>query len=212
MATETPAPGPDGSPEPLLPLSMQTRMMPLGEVKRYWNNPRKKQNVQKLARSLETFGWRQPIVVDGSFVIIVGDTRYLGAEALGMSHVPVWIAADLTPEQVHAYRIADNRLAEESDWNDDLLREELELLTRLGVDDLTVTGFDESELAKILAVDDDQAGLEPVDVAQFPPHTWVLIGIPTNRYIEIAEHVEAIGLTTEVFVEVTANDQKAPRR
>lgn len=200
---------PDETPE--LPETMQTRMVPIGNVKRYWKNPRRKQNVEKVARSLEEFGWRQPIVVDREMTIVVGDTRYLAAEHNSYSHVPVWVAADLDPAKIHAYRIADNRVADEAVFDDELLRGEMELLLELGVDDLTVTGFDDKEIEKLLA-EDGSVHLEPVEVAPFPHYTWALVGIPTGRYIEIAEHIEAISLMPDVFVELTANEQKPPAK
>lgn len=195
--------------EPDVPASMQTHMVAVDQVKRYWRNPRRKQNIEKMVESLTRYGWRQPIVVDAELVIIVGDTRYLGATTKGETHVPVWIARDLTEAQVAAYRIADNRIAEETEWDDEALAEELKLLQSLGVDDLgQATGFDEKQLDKILGEAGDEANrLEPIEVEPFPPYTWVLIGIPTPRYFEIAEHIEAIS-ATDAFCEVTANDEK----
>jgi site-specific DNA-methyltransferase (adenine-specific) len=165
-----------------------------------------------MANSLREFGWRQPIVVDESNNIIVGDTRYLGAQQLGMTHVPVWPAADLPPEKVHAYRLADNRLAEESEWDDEALTAELKLLQELGISNLddmqTLTGFDQSELDQYLGGDTTGHTLEPVDVQEFPPYTWALIGVPTARYHEIAESIEAIAAHPEFFCEVTVNDDR----
>jgi ParB-like chromosome segregation protein Spo0J len=190
---------------------MRTEMRPIAEVKRYWRNPRKKQNIDKMAAALVRFGWRQPIVVDKNGTIIVGDTRYLGAMANGYTHVPVWPATDLTEAQVHAYRIADNRLAEESEWDEAFLTAELELLQTLGIERSELeeaTAFNEKELAGYLDVEEPDHTLSAMEVNPFPPFTWVLIGIPTERYYEIAEAIEQISGVPDIFAEVSANDQK----
>jgi ParB-like chromosome segregation protein Spo0J len=70
--------------------------------------------VAKVAASIKAFGWRQPIVVDAAGVIIAGHTRLLAAQSLGLKAVPVLVADDLTPAQVRAYRLADNRTAREA--------------------------------------------------------------------------------------------------
>lgn len=132
---------------------------PIGDVKPYDKNPRRNDRaVAKVRASLETFGWRQPIVVDDKGVIIVGHTRHKAALALGMERVPVHIARTLTPAQVRAYRLADNRTAEEADWDMPLLHEELAAL-RLEADvDLdalsALTAFDMPEIERLMGTDD----------------------------------------------------------
>ncbi|WP_395175063.1 ParB N-terminal domain-containing protein [Roseibium alexandrii] len=113
------------------------------KVKPYKNNPRHipQSAVDKVAASLTEFGWRQPIVVDKQGVIVVGHTRWLAAQSLGMESVPVHIARNLTAKQIKAYRIADNRVGEESAWDENVLKLELGDL-----DGLEVTGFDPAEL------------------------------------------------------------------
>lgn len=101
-------------------------MMPIKAVKPYENNPRiNKDAVAKVAASLEEFGFRQPIVVDKDNVIIVGHTRLLAAKRLKMTEVPVLIADDMTEEQAKAYRLADNKTAEFSEWDIEKLDIEL---------------------------------------------------------------------------------------
>jgi DNA modification methylase len=99
--------------------------------------------------SLQEFGWQQPIVCDSADVIVAGHTRLLGAKALGMTQVPVHVATDLTPGQVKAYRIMDNRSAQETTWDFDLLGPELFDLKAMDFD-LGLTGFEAGELDGML--------------------------------------------------------------
>jgi ParB-like chromosome segregation protein Spo0J len=85
----------------------------VSEIKPYPGNPRDNDAaVDAVAESIRTYGWRAPIVVDGDGVIICGHTRHKAARKLGLDKAPVHVARDLTPEQVRAYRIADNKTAE----------------------------------------------------------------------------------------------------
>jgi len=100
--------------------------MPIEQIKPYKKNPRKNEKaVPEVVKSLKEFGFRQPLVVDSSMVLIVGHTRLLAAKELGLAKVPVHIASTLTPAQVRAYRIADNRSHDKSEWDVTLLNEEL---------------------------------------------------------------------------------------
>jgi len=139
-------------------------MAPLDSITPYHNNPRVNSDaVASVARSIEEFGFRQPIVIDLDRVIIVGHTRYLAAKKLGLIRVPVTIANDLNENQVRAYRIADNRVAENSEWDDAKL--ELELAELMAENfDLESLGFSEKELEKLMAdeePDDDPPTPEP---------------------------------------------------
>src|SRR5262245_30981007 len=128
---------------------MKVELWPISRVKHYENNPRLNDDaVAAVAASIGEFGFRQPIVADVAGVIICGHTRYKAALKLGLKKVPVHIAKDLTPEQIKAYRIADNKTAELSDWNYDLLPVELAELQAVDYD-LSLLGFDAAELAKL---------------------------------------------------------------
>lgn len=134
---------------------MKVQQAKISEVKRYSRNPRNNEGaIEKCMASISEFGWRQPIVVDSNMVIIVGDTRYQSAERLGEEYVPIHVADGLTPEQVKAYRLADNRVGEEADWDNSLLVLELGDLSAAGVD-LSLTGFDEDELSDLLELDEE---------------------------------------------------------
>ena len=121
---------------------MKVQYVPIGQVKPYENNPRKnKAAVDYVANSIKEFGWRQPIVTDKDFVIIVGHTRLQAAKKLKLKEVPVLVADDMTEEQAKAYRLADNKTAEFAEWDFDLLNDEL-----LNLDmDMTLFGFEDSE-------------------------------------------------------------------
>jgi len=122
----------------------------IDRVRPYEKNPRRNDKaVQAVADSIREFGFRQPIVVDGDGIIVVGHTRYKAAVKLGLKTVPVHVAADLTPQQARAYRLADNRTAENAEWDVDLLPIELGELRDEGFD-LKLAGFSDKELAEYL--------------------------------------------------------------
>jgi hypothetical protein len=120
----------------------------IDRVTPYRKNPRHHSDasVAKIASSIVAFGWRQPIVVDDKGVVILGTGRLLAAEKLALAQVPVHQAASLTVSQVKALRIADNRVAQESSWDFNLLNQEIEDLTQLGFE-LEWTGLDPDELS-----------------------------------------------------------------
>ena len=103
--------------------------MKIADIIPYDKNPRLNDGaVEAVANSIKEFGWRAPIVVDKDMVIICGHTRLKAAIQLGLEEVPVHIADNLTPEQVQAYRIADNRTGEIAEWDYSLLPVELKEL------------------------------------------------------------------------------------
>lgn len=105
---------------------MKITKMELEKLKPYEKNPRiNAEAVPHVAKSIQEFGFQQPIVVDKDYTIIVGHTRYLAAKSLELKFVPVVIASDLSPEKVKAYRLMDNRTHERSEWNETLLIQEV---------------------------------------------------------------------------------------
>ncbi len=159
---------------------MQIEMRPIESITPYPNNPRKNDTgIDAVAASLKEYGWRQPIVVDEAGVIIVGHTRHKAAQKLGMNEVPVHVATGLTPEQIKAYRIADNQTSTLSTWDDDKLTQELMDLQKQGYD-LDLTGFDDDRVQEILHGGIEQPGdpdavPEPPDKAITQPgDLWIL--------------------------------------
>jgi DNA modification methylase len=153
----------------------------------YARNSRKipQKAIDKVAASIQEFGFRQAIVVDKDGVIICGHTRLLAAKKLGLLEVPVHVAENLTPAQVKAYRLMDNRSHQETDWDLDLLGLELEDLKGLDFD-LALTGFNERELEELLVDPDaiDNANAVP-DVPNTPvsrPGDLWLLGSAPNQH------------------------------
>lgn len=105
----------------------------------YHNNPRNNENaVDAVAASIKEFGFKVPIVIDTEGVIIAGHTRHKAAQKIGMKKVPCIIADDLTPEQIKAFRVADNKVSEFATWDFEKLEEELAALSL----DMSIFGFD----------------------------------------------------------------------
>jgi DNA modification methylase len=129
---------------------MHVEMRPIYSIHPYDNNPRLNDAaVDAVAASIREFGFRQPIVVDAEGLIVCGHTRYKAALRLGLETVPVHVATDLTPEQIKAYRLADNQTAGLSDWDYDLLPVELAQLKEMDYD-LGPIGFSDEELRRLL--------------------------------------------------------------
>lgn len=123
----------------------------LDDLKVYGNNPRINDNAIKyVTNSIKKFGFLVPIVIDKNNVIVCGHTRYLASKELNLKNVPCIRAESLTDKQVKAFRIADNKIHEKSNWDNDLLKEELTELQDFGFD-LEDLGFLNFELDYILS-------------------------------------------------------------
>lgn len=119
---------------------MNIQMLKLSDIKPYENNPRKNNEAVKyVAQSIKEFGFKVPIVIDKNNVIIAGHTRYKAAKRLKIKEVTTIIADDLTDEQVKAFRLADNKVAEKSEWDFDLLPLEINNIVNI---DMGAFGFD----------------------------------------------------------------------
>jgi len=148
-------------------IELQIEWWPIDKVRPYEHNPRKipQRAIDKVASSIKEFGWRQPIVVDQAGVIVAGTVRYLASRKLDLEKVPVHLATGLTPEQVRAYRLMDNRSNAETDWDLDLLKLEITELDALDFN-LKFTGFEPREIDEFL-VNSDPAADEAAN--QAPP-------------------------------------------
>lgn len=126
------------------------------ELKPYPKNARthSPKQIHQIAKSIKTFGFTNPVLIDKDNCILAGHGRVEAAKMAGLTEVPVVQISHLTPAQKKAYIVADNRLAELAGWDKDLLRVELEELQAIDCDfDLTVTGFDTADIDVILQPD-----------------------------------------------------------
>ncbi len=144
---------------------MKVQIVDINKVVPYATNPRNNESaIDGVVASLKEFGWKQPIVVDKDYVIIVGHTRYQASRRLEYTQVPIIIADDLSEKQAKAYRIADNRLNQNATWDNDLLKLELDDLPQELIE---LTGFDESEMEFLTdgweSNHERIEGIEPID-------------------------------------------------
>lgn len=124
---------------------MDIKYIATGVLIPYEKNPRKNDKaVQYVAESIKQFGFKIPIVIDGHMTVICGHTRLKAAKKLGLETVPCIVADDLTEEQIKAFRLADNKVAEKAEWDFDLLDEEIENILDLDMGDF---GFEFDEAA-----------------------------------------------------------------
>ena len=159
---------------------MKIEMWDIDRPKDYPKNPRKStaQAIAKVGSSIKTFGWRQPVVVDKNDVIIIGHLRRAAGKSVGETQCPVHVADNLSPEKCRALRLADNRVARESDWNIDLLTAEFADLKAMDFD-LGQTGFDLAEIDRLLEpaeglTDPDEAPPMPEIATTRPGDLWLL--------------------------------------
>jgi DNA modification methylase len=133
--------------------------------------------IKKLAAIISEFGFNCPVLLEPDGTIVAGHGRVMAAKSLGLVDVPTIDVGHLTPQQRRAYRLADNRIALESKWNEDLLAKELSALSADGALDLSLTGFDDVEVEKLLAdaMGTGRRGADPDKPAAEPPPA------PTSR-------------------------------
>ena len=112
----------------------------VGDLIPYEKNPRKNAKAVKyVANSIENFGFKQPIVIDRDNVVVCGHTRLMATKRLGIEEVPCIVADDLTDEQIKAFRLADNKVSEQAEWDIGLLNKELDDILNIDMGDF---GFD----------------------------------------------------------------------
>lgn len=135
---------------------------PIEKLIEYARNPRKNDHaVDDMAANIKEFGFRVPIVAKSDGLVVDGHLRLKGAKKLGMKIVPVMLADDLSDAQIKAFRLAVNKMAEKAEWDDDLLKIELQEIKDLGFDDMEVMGFE--DLEGILGAEIEESGLPWLD-------------------------------------------------
>ena len=146
------------------------------DIKPYEKNPRKNDEAVKyVAESIKEFGFKVPIVIDDNNIIVAGHTRWKAAKKLGISECPCIVASDLTDEQIKAFRLADNKVAEKAEWDFDLLAIELDDIVDL---DMEVFGFEDMTVEEEPEVVEDDFDAElpeepkakPGDIYQLGRH------------------------------------------
>jgi site-specific DNA-methyltransferase (adenine-specific) len=132
---------------------MEIYEISINDLKPYENNPRINDDaIDKVAESIKEFGWKVPVVIDQNNIIVAGHTRLKAAQKLGLDKVPCIIADDLTPEQVKAFRLADNKTAEFAAWDFEKLAEELGEITEI---DMAQFGFEEIQAEEGEIIEDE---------------------------------------------------------
>ena len=136
---------------------MQIEMKKLSEITPYEKNPRKNDDAVKyVQKSIEEFGFKVPIVIDKDGIIVAGHTRYKAAKKLKLKEVPCITADDLSPEQVKAFRLADNKVGEMAEWDFDLLDEEMAGILNIDMEDFGFA-FDIEEIDEIVEDEFDES-------------------------------------------------------
>lgn len=130
---------------------------PISEIIPYEKNPRINDNaVPAVMKSIEEFGFKVPIVIDKNGTIVTGHTRLKAAKKLGMKTVPCIVADDLTPEQIKAFRLADNKVAEAAEWDMELLNEELDGIVDIDMSDFNFSDITDSPSSEDVVEDDGE--------------------------------------------------------
>lgn len=134
----------------------EMQLVPLEKLVPYANNARthSAEQINKLRSSLREFGFINPVIIDRDYGVIAGHGRILAAKEEGIREIPCVFADHLTEAQKKAYIIADNRMAMDAGWDEELLRVEIEALQAEAFD-LSLTGFDEKELSDLFKDDAD---------------------------------------------------------
>ena len=191
------------------------------ELKPYPNNPRKSMaTTMKVKKSIKEFGFKQPIVLDKDNVIIVGHSRFYAAKELGLKKVPCVVAVDLNPTQIRAYRIADNRISQDAEWDVDLLTVELKQLN-ISNFDFSQTGFSKEELESLTidpleetksltAITEESANVQPAEfheanIADNQDEEWVNLHF-TMKFIDGKMVFEKLTNVKDKFKLTTASD------
>lgn len=176
---------------------MTIKEIKITDIKPYENNPRINDGaVDFVAASIREFGFKIPIVIDSDNVIIAGHTRLKAAKQLGLDMIPCIIADDLTPEQIKAFRVADNKTSELAEWDFNALAKELSELDL----DMAQFGFDMEEFS--LDGLSEEFNLADGDKGEFQQITFTL----QNEQAELIKHaLDIVEDCTETFGNTNKN-------
>ena len=180
---------------------MKINQWKIEKVKPYPNNPRSNdQAVDVTAKSIQEYGWQQPIVVDTNGVVIARHTRLKAAKQLKLKEVPVVVAEGLTDEQVRGYRIMDNKSGEAAEWEMDLLNLEIQELVDMDFD-IDLTGFslddfdfDDDEEEKEEEEEDSEVDMDEMDGDMF-----IKLGYSFEEYQDLQDKLSTLSETPEII-------------
>lgn len=165
------------------------------ELKAYENNPRNNDNaVEAVANSIREFGFKVPVIIDSSGVIVAGHTRVRAAEMLGQKTIPCVIADDLTQEQIKAFRIADNKTAELAAWDMAKLEQELQEITNIDMSAFGFTDEQEEEAEK------DTTYTDKVQIPQYEitgEQVTLADCLKEEKANELAEEIQQANITPQ---------------
>jgi ParB-like nuclease domain len=186
---------------------MNVETVPIGSVRPDPANRRRHgtRNLEAIKGSLLRFGQQKPIVVDEKNVVRAGNGTFAAAVELGWSEIQV-VRTVLSGTEARAYALADNHTTDLSDYEPDLLADDLADLLKEGID-VDALGFDEDDVAgPVKDGGESVVVLKSHPVRPPPMMAWVLIGIPTVRFGEIAQSVEALARVPGILCESVLND------
>ncbi|MCT2539961.1 site-specific DNA-methyltransferase [Sedimentimonas flavescens] len=163
--------------------------LPITALKPYERNARthNDKQVDLIARSIREFGFNNPILIDGAQNIVAGHGRFEAAKRLGLATVPTVLLEHLTEAQVRAYRIADNRIAELSEWDPEILRVEIVDLSDLELAgdldfDVTLTGFDTAQIDVLIDGPAASAAAAPAETVEEPGPDAIAVARPGEMW------------------------------
>ena len=149
---------------------MEILQLRLDEIHPYEKNPRNNKNaIAPVAASIKEFGFKVPIVIDKNNTIVCGHTRYAAAQKLGLKEVPCIKADDLTDEQIKAFRLADNKVAEIAEWDFELLGDELANITI----DMEQFGFELESTNELDNIVEDEIPELPKEPTSKPGYIYI---------------------------------------
>lgn len=159
----------------------------ISEIKPYEKNPRRNDEaVEYVSNSIKEFGFKIPIIIDKNNVIVAGHTRYKACKKLGITEVPCIIADDLTDEQIKAFRLVDNKASEKSEWDFELLNEELSNILSINMEAFDFINIDYSYIDDL--VNEDFTNLD-INSSVFN----VSFTFPIERKNDIQEYIKKNG-------------------
>ena len=192
----------------------------VSDIKPYESNPRNSElSLPKVKDSIKNFGFNQPILVDNNKIIITGHTRYKAAKELGLESIPCITVTDLSEEQIRAYRIADNKVGQDSSWDVSLLKAELQRL-RLDNFPITQTGYSDVELENLeIELDKIKVTTTPeLSSIEAPNFSDAMVNLnftmkPQERlvvmnYLDYHKQINKLNTTAEALVYLAREDDE----